>query len=80
MDILEEVREVRGAYDVRDVAEHLGVSRQTVTNYILRGELRAWRLGGKFKVTEADLRAYLERCRPEAVNLEQSETQTPASL
>jgi excisionase family DNA binding protein len=77
MELLEEVR---GAYEVREVAEHLGVAHGTVLNFIYGGELRAWRIGNKWKIAKVDLEAFLERCRPEAVNLEPSETQTSASL
>jgi excisionase family DNA binding protein len=48
---------------VRAVAELLGVSTKTVRRLIGRGDLAAHRIGGSLRVSEADLRAYLARCR-----------------
>jgi excisionase family DNA binding protein len=48
---------------VGQVAERLGVSRQTVARLIESGALAAHRIGGAYKVPEQDLAAYLERTR-----------------
>lgn len=48
---------------IRAVAEFLGVSERTVRRLIAGGELKAHRIGGSLRISEADLRAYLDRCR-----------------
>jgi excisionase family DNA binding protein len=52
---------------VKEVAERLAVSEQTVLKLIERGELATSRVGRQYRVAEADLAAYLERTkvRPE---------------
>lgn len=44
---------------VGDVASELRVSRSTVHRLIRRGELRAHALGAQYRITPADLAAYL---------------------
>lgn len=44
---------------VGDVASELRVSRSTVHRLIRRGELRAHALGAQYRITRADLAAYL---------------------
>lgn len=44
---------------VGDVASELRVSRSTVHRLIRRGELRAHALGAQYRITRADLTAYL---------------------
>jgi excisionase family DNA binding protein len=48
---------------IRAVAGLLGVHERTVHRLIARGELAAHRIGRGVRVSEADLRAYLDRCR-----------------
>lgn len=48
---------------VAEVAELLGVCERTVRRLIAGGELRHHRIGHAVRVSEADLRAYLERAR-----------------
>jgi excisionase family DNA binding protein len=51
-------------YSVAKVAEALDVCTRTVRNWIDRGELHAHRPGGRqFRISEADLRAFLEQRR-----------------
>ncbi len=48
---------------VDDVAKRLGVHRKTVLNWIHAGELVAFDLGKGFKITESDLRDFMNRRR-----------------
>jgi excisionase family DNA binding protein len=48
---------------VDDVAKRLGVHRKTVLNWIHSGELVAFDLGKGFKITESDLRDFMNRRR-----------------
>ncbi len=66
MSVLLDLEEVREGYDVTDVAKLLGIARKTVLNLIYRGDLKAWRIGGNWRVTESDFNAYVDRCRPQA--------------
>jgi excisionase family DNA binding protein len=50
-----------GMLSMNEVADKLGVSRETVRRLILRKELRAVRIGRQWRVTEEDLAAYLKR-------------------
>ncbi len=64
--LLEDLQEVREGYGVADVARLLGVTHQTALNLIYRGELKAWKIGGIWRVTQADFHAFVEECRPQA--------------
>jgi excisionase family DNA binding protein len=46
-----------------DVAEHLKVEVVTVRRLVNRGELAAYRVGGEFRFSRADLEGYLQRQR-----------------
>lgn len=51
---------------VKDVSERLGISRGSVYELVKQGRLGAHRVGsgrGTIRVSESDLRAYLEECR-----------------
>ncbi len=48
---------------VADVAELLDVHPRTVRRLIAAGGLTAHRIGGVVRVSDHDLRAYLDRCR-----------------
>jgi excisionase family DNA binding protein len=50
-------------YSVAKVAEALDVCTRTVRNWIHRGELHANHPGRQFRISEADLRAFLEQRR-----------------
>ena len=51
-------------YSVAKVADVLDVCPKTVRNWIDRGELHAYRPGGRqYRISEADLRAFLEKRR-----------------
>jgi excisionase family DNA binding protein len=47
--------ELPRAFSVAQVAEILGVSRQQVYDSIRRGELRAYKFGGLYRIWEHDL-------------------------
>jgi len=46
--------------DIPAIARRLDVSEKTVRRLIRRGELRAYRIGRQFRVSEQDLRNFLE--------------------
>lgn len=52
---------------IADVRELLQVSRSTVYELIKRGDLVPIRVGERLRFSPADIRAYLERSREEAV-------------
>ena len=45
----------------RQVAEHLGVCRETIYRLLARGELAATRVGSALRIASDDLEAYLRR-------------------
>lgn len=48
-------------FSAKEVGEILGVTKQTVINLINRGELTAFKVASIYRVSETDLKAYLER-------------------
>ena len=48
---------------VKDVAEHLGVSRGLVYKLVSTGELDSYRVGSTIRVTPEQVREYLRRPR-----------------
>ncbi|MBA2117329.1 helix-turn-helix domain-containing protein [Bremerella alba] len=44
---------------LKDVAERLHVSRDTVRRIVLNGELPAYRIGGQYRITQKDIDSYL---------------------
>ena len=57
-------------YTPEEVASQLRVGRRTVYGWLSRGELRGTRVGHLWRITEADLRAFLSRRgRPEESDL-----------
>lgn len=45
---------------VEQVATSLGLSEKTVRKYINEGELKAFKLGTSWKITEEDLQAFIQ--------------------
>jgi excisionase family DNA binding protein len=43
------------------VARHLQVNERTVTQWLRRGHLRGFKIGKEWRVSERDLRAFLEQ-------------------
>lgn len=58
-----EQTEESGMITTTEAARRLGMSDQTVRRLITTGELPAYRFGRQYRVSEVDLRAYLERTR-----------------
>ena len=52
---------VEQTYSVKRTAKHLGVSRQTVRNWIERGWLQAVKFGGRYRVSRASVTDVAER-------------------
>ena len=50
-------------YRIASVARRLDHSRQSVYSAVKRGELRAVKIFGSLRVSEADVLTYLEKCR-----------------
>lgn len=46
-------------YTKKEVAEILGITERTVWNYIKAGKIKASKIGGKWKVTEENLKKYV---------------------
>lgn len=46
-----------------EAARRLGVSRVTVWRMVQRGELVAYKIGGRWITTEADVKRYVEQAR-----------------
>jgi excisionase family DNA binding protein len=51
----------------RTLADFLAVSDRTVRNWIRRGELPSYKLGASRRIDPADVAAFLEQRREEAV-------------
>lgn len=47
-------------YTVEEIAELMKVTKTTVYSYIKRGELKAKKIGKYYRVTEANLKEFLE--------------------
>lgn len=50
-------------YNLVQVAEYLQASRITLYNYIKTGKLKAFKVGGNWRVTESDLEAFINANR-----------------
>ena len=50
-------------YTLKEVADILKVSRQTIYNYLAAGRLRATKIGREYRVTEKDLKKFIETGR-----------------
>ena len=50
-------------YNLKEVAEVLRVSRQTIYNYITAKKLRATKYGKEYRVTEEDLQEFIKNGR-----------------
>lgn len=46
-------------YTKKEVADILGVSERTVWNYIKAGRLKAVKIGGKWKVSDENLKKFV---------------------
>lgn len=47
-------------FTLQEVADVLRVSRQTIYNYVTAKKLRATKYGKEYRVTEADLKEFIE--------------------
>ena len=56
-------------HDIRTIARRLAVNKKTIHRFISRGKLRAHRIGRQLRVSEEDLRRFLQenRYRPRAI-------------
>lgn len=45
-----------------EIAPIIGVSYRTLLSYVYSGRLKARKIGGKWRVTETDFRAFLSDC------------------
>lgn len=50
-------------YSVNDLIEMLQVSRKTILNLIKKGELTGFSIGGRYRVTQKALNAYIEKTK-----------------
>jgi excisionase family DNA binding protein len=50
-------------YTIQDVADRLKVSYRTVFRWVHAGDLPAYKLGQEWRITEEDLKAFLEARR-----------------
>ena len=58
-----EMQPARRMRSLKDWAEELGVVVKTLLREIERGKLRAYKIGGHWRVDEADFEAYLRQRR-----------------
>ena len=54
---------VGGIYNTEELAEILGVHRRTVQRLIISGDLGAIKVGRRLRVTEEQLKAFIQRQR-----------------
>lgn len=50
-------------YTVKEVADLLKVSKMSVSRYIKAGKLKSRKLGSMHRITDTDLRKFLEDCK-----------------
>lgn len=50
-------------YTVQEVAEKLKVDPETIRRYIKDGTMQASKLGNRYRITEEDLREFLNKTR-----------------
>jgi excisionase family DNA binding protein len=50
-------------YSVKEVAEKLGISKDTIRRLIRKGEFPANKIGGSIRIRWADVEEYLKRTR-----------------
>lgn len=48
-------------YTLREVADYLRVTRQTIYNYVTAKKLKAFKGGKEYRVTEADLQEFIQK-------------------
>lgn len=48
---------------IKEIAEQLKVSERTVRNWIDKGDLIGYRLGGQYRVNTADLNTFIEKSK-----------------
>lgn len=58
MDRTENLKDYR-AYTLTELEPIIGVSHMTLMRYVKSGKLKAVKVGGKWRVTEANLKAFL---------------------
>jgi excisionase family DNA binding protein len=51
-------------FTINQVAAHLGVCKRTITRAINQGRLGCLRVGRRICIPAADLRAFINACRP----------------
>lgn len=51
--------EVQELYTIPEIAESIGCSTRTVMRYIANGTLKAFKMGGKWRVSKDNLEHYL---------------------
>ena len=47
-------------YDVKETADILGISSTSILNYIKSGSMKAAKVGGRWLITEEDIKVYLD--------------------
>ena len=50
-------------YTVKEVAKYLNLREATIRQYITRKQLTALKIGGEWRITESDLKAFIERLK-----------------
>jgi excisionase family DNA binding protein len=48
------------SYDSKKIAEILSVSERAVRDLLLKGEIRGWKLGNKWRVSEGVLKSFID--------------------
>lgn len=63
-------------YTLEEVCEILSITKRTVYNYIKAGNLHAFKMGKYWRVTEENLRAFIETGTPVLNENRRKENQT----
>ena len=59
MAITNEARQEFKTYTMTEVAELLGVTYRTIRSYVMTGKLKAVKIGGMWKISEDNLRKFI---------------------
>ena len=48
-------------YSLKQVADIMGLTRQTIYNYVTAGKLKARKIGKEYRVKEEDLKEFIDK-------------------